>query len=392
MRYNTVVTTYTRQPEIIPVESSETCRDGVYLPLLSGRVIMAAGGIEALYFPEPPAAGGNREERRLWAILQFRLPRKLVTLGLDYLHRPSCNEMADFQRKFQKKAILRMSDPNNNTKQRLLECSRLCSTHTCASDIYKRADVSLLLLGLSQSEQEERFKDAQLHNVIVLPNQKISLELETLLSSSDPELSVYSHGRHRFSACFDRYHASQGRPLEEAFTWTLACRAARENELNFLSKCFKVSCTKIAGTRIFDDNTMESFNPDHLKVLESGVVYFANEPGRGDAKDSHPLVDIMIRTDDNELILIDVTASPLRSTSKSGSKVGKLKAFIEEHQGTVLQQAQLKLHGVVLAPFDDHKTRGSFTRGDVSAVCGQDARELLGGLDQIFRWFSSSEV
>ena len=137
---------------------------------------------------------------------------------------------------------------------------------------------------------------------------------------------------------------------------------------------------------------MESFNPDHLKVLESGVVYFANEPGRGDAKDSHPLVDIMIRTDDNELILIDVTASPLRSTSKSGSKVGKLKAFIEEHQGTVLQQAQLKLHGVVLAPFDDNWERGSFTRGDVSAVCGQDARELLGGLDQIFRWFSSSEV
>ena len=93
---------------------------------------------------------------------------------------------------------------------------------------------------------------------------------------------------------------------------------------------------------------------------------------------THPLCDIFFRTKKDELVLIDVTSGEENTVAK---KVNMLSRWIAREQGKI---PNATLHGVILAPLC--KSTVDVCDDDAStavAVCGDDARALLGGLQQI---------
>jgi hypothetical protein len=124
-------------------------------------------------------------------------------------------------------------------------------------------------------------------------------------------------------------------------------------------------------------------------------MYFAEEglQPNGKSFDSHPLADIFFRTSENQLVLVDITGGNdgNKKTPTPTQKAQKLADWIQREQG----KNDEELCGVVLAPFAemDGKTEfvSSTTDSDdsparVLLVRGDDARMLLGGLDQANRW------
>jgi len=115
---------------------------------------------------------------------------------------------------------------------------------------------------------------------------------------------------------------------------------------------------------------------------------------------SHPRADMWFRsTDDNSVVLIDVTGGGASLVKK---KVAKSKATILDMQAT--EQARRKtqgkkavtMHGMIIAPACDTSSRTDDVRVDghtgppstITTACGQDARDLLGGLDQTHRYMT----
>ena len=57
------------------------------------------------------------------------------------------------------------------------------------------------------------------------------------------------------------------------------------------------------------------------------------------------------------------------------------------NEKTEFKYEKLTFHGVVLAP--GMPGRSTTADGQVHQVLGRDARNLLGGLDQVYRWYDS---
>lgn len=82
-------------------------------------------------------------------------------------------------------------------------------------------------------------------------------------------------------------------PLEEAYTWTLSCRAALDSLLLGSSQTAPFHADRIHPGRNFRDRavTLSSFTVDDLmnfSSLHDRVLYYADEPTRTENKAKHP--------------------------------------------------------------------------------------------------------
>ena len=101
---------------------------------------------------------------------------------------------------------------------------------------------------------------------------------------------------------------------------------------------------------------------------------------------SHPLGDIFFLSDDNELVLIDVTAS-MDSSSALTTKRRHIKIFSEAWRKH--PPRGLRLLVAIVNPLDmSSLTRPSGDCTDLRYIYGEDARELLGGLVQFLPWYN----
>ena len=112
--------------------------------------------------------------------------------------------------------------------------------------------------------------------------------------------------------------------------------------------------------------------------LKTDVLYFADE-GRG--KTWHPLADLFFLTNvKKELVLIDVTGGGREAVDK------KVTTLLEWMTREKLNLGELRPFGVVLAPLDESQHSSYDNDTGIIIVCGEDARDLLGGLSQCFDW------
>ena len=83
------------------------------------------------------------------------------------------------------------------------------------------------------------------------------------------------------------------------------------------------------------------------------------------------------------MVLIDIAGG--QDAKNRASKAQKLQGLINDWNGKP-EFKGLTFEGVVLCPsFPGPSPRAA--PGEVQQVSGRDARDLLGGLDQVFRWF-----
>ena len=223
-----------------------------------------------------------------------------------------------------------------------------------------------LLLGIKDTEKE-RF-GRHLNDLIVLPNQRITTTITQLLKFDDTNehmRHVYAKGRDRMSKIIcERTDLLENTPLEEAFQWVVTCRSAAEKRLNFgfPDAKFPIHCKDIRGARIFEPQFMDVhkdqfdlITPLNNKLettdsaggkeepagdfrvyhLEHGIIYYALEDKRADdegkGNSSHPRADMFFRTDDDDLVLIDITGSK----GKSGTKLNNMKDTIKKMQAAL---------------------------------------------------------
>merc|ERR1711974_239328 len=95
-------------------------------------------------------------------------------------------------------------------------------------------------------------------------------------------------------------------PLEVAYAWTLSCSFALYNGLKLGSKLYQFHCRKLLPGRIFEKTDKSNYDATFSQI-QAHVLYYVDENSRGKAK--HPLFDLYFRSDENELVFIDLTGS-----------------------------------------------------------------------------------
>jgi hypothetical protein len=113
--------------------------------------------------------------------------------------------------------------------------------------------------------------------------------------------------------------------------------------------------------------------------LKNNVLYYAEE--KIDGKSSHPLAQLFFRSDDGEIVLIDIGEGNNENIAE------KVKMHIDwiAREQPMSKNVQIKFQSVVIAPNAVGKSKYRETNG-VTVVYGNDAVDLLGGLSQIRRW------
>jgi hypothetical protein len=124
--------------------------------------------------------------------------------------------------------------------------------------------------------------------------------------------------------------------------------------------------------------------------MRTDTLYYAAEKGGlSEHPLTHPRVDIWFRTPSNQIVLIDVYGG--QKPTALSKKVENLQTLIndwnkkKEFQNDDTMVEEMTFHGVVLAP--GMPGSGKTADGQVHQVLGRKARKLLGGLDQVYRWF-----
>jgi hypothetical protein len=429
----TVIATYVKPLEITGEGySSGICRYPVTLPRPDIRKIVAdAAKHPRLYFPNPPTltqSSKNTDDQRLYATLMVRLAMKLTRHGIGHLHNHDDGvyhgeDFENFVQAFENAAT--KTDKGNLalTNNRLKECIKACHIGSMNVASEKQTHATELLLGI----KDKRLNDltTKCVDLVVIPGPdkevRISASIERLLECVDTnsKYCVYEIGASRMENVLTKGKYSGddiliSSPLEEAYTWALACRGAFLQNFTFGTWKFKVSRTlEILPKRIFPASAISGFNPrKFFDSLNEGVMYFPNEPGRPDQTnqeipaETHPSVDIFFCTSRRaHVVVIDVyggsnaisltakldklstTVNFLQSehdkiAGQSGggsAKKGKSSKYVSDD---VLSQTQYR--GVVLAPAAEDKC--SRKKDSVIVVSGLEARFLLGGLQQVYKW------
>lgn len=134
---------------------------------------------------------------------------------------------------------------------------------------------------------------------------------------------------------------------------------------------FDIRCTSLTPPGwLFPSDDCSDY--DVNKVLPN-VLYYVNERN---GLNTHPLADLFFRTNNDELVLIDVSGGNKKACQEKKQKLAK---WIQKEQANI---PGLVLHGVVLAP----SVRGqslSDPRTGVAVMRKIGAKYLPGGLAQL---------
>ena len=397
--------------------SAGVCRLPVACPRLDIDKVMR--DVPELCFP---SGQWDVARRRLYASLRVRLGMKLTALGPQWLHlRGKNQDMELFLAAFNKSAQPAKDRPryNRGVVRALVECSALCKT----SAQVKRAapGAAELLMGredIDFSGPDDGFFQAGNFQVVVLDNGRVSASLESLLGSIDPDCQVYNRGRDLFTAVLRRNDDAvaalannadgdvcllSGSPLEASFVWALSTRAALgldEGSLVFGEKVCVFQCNKLYPTpggggwtegmrrlpsRLFPLTDSSDYDLSSVKDERYANTFFHVEEGGN--LESHPLADAWFRAeidDIDSLVLLDFAGGGFNSVS---DKVENARNWIAAEREKVWTEYTLDLHVVILAPFASGYRQQGAPKDNVEVVLGEDARLLLGGLDQVSRWF-----
>jgi hypothetical protein len=213
-----------------------------------------------------------------------------------------------------------------------------------------------------------------------------------LLEIYDEKVQVYCDGAKLFrdKAFLATGDSLSSTPLEAAYVWTLAVRLAYHKFIEFGSARFRVEPTvDIVSSRLFSNSQVNKPDIENINALRKDVLYYAEEKGGlKEHPHTHPRVDIWFRTTRDQVILIDVAGGS--NIKHHQAKVKNLQGLIDDWNKKP-ELTGLKFEGVVLAPAIPGPSPHA-AAGEVHRVLGSDARRLLGGLDQVFRWFESEPV
>ena len=420
------VATHVRLPKAIPQRGSAStgdtgsagvCRFPVACPRLDIDKVMR--DVPELCFP---SGQWDVARRRLYASLRVRLGMKLTALGPQWLHlRGKNQDMELFLAAFNKSAQPAKDRPryNRGVVRALVECSALCKT---SAQVERAAPgAAELLMGredIDFSGPDDGFFQAGNFQVVVLDNGRVSASLESLLGSIDPDCQVYNRGRDLFTAVLRRNDDAvaalannadgdvcllSGSPLEASFVWALSTRAALgldEGSLVFGEKVCVFQCNKLYPTpggggwtegmrrlpsRLFPLTDSSDYDLSSVKDERYANTFFHVEEGAG--LETHPLADAWFRAeidDIDSLVLLDFAGGGFESVS---NKDENARSWIAAEREKVLTEYNLDLHVVILAPFAPGYRQQGAPKDNVEVVLGEDARLLLGGLDQVSRWF-----
>jgi hypothetical protein len=381
----TVFATHVSRPPVKDGKTTGYCRKALPGSTVDVAQVMAA----RLELRFPPKL--KRKHRQAWTLLKCRLAAKIVQSNLANMHEPD-PETQLFLDNFAKAAAI------PDVEMALLECIRVCELKRF--QLWDGPFASNLLLGekdvgdvwdLKMTASNGRVvMDRQVSDLVTMgrgDERFVSASLLQLLSWEDPTCGPYNDGRDRFEEILvESYKGASSEqailstPLEAAYSWTFACASALRGKLKFGPRKFKIECKELKAERLFEGDRSFSYKGhDFAKQLDSDVLYYADE-----TKLAHPRADIFFRTQKNELVLVDVYGGSNKDMVRK--KKRSIKKWIEEQQQQ--QVRDLTLHGVVLAPFvRDNDPAPVDGEKVVVVVCGEAARDLLGGLGDIASWF-----
>jgi hypothetical protein len=310
----------------------------------------------------------------------------------------------------------------------LYACIVLCATTSGPS----RRDENAAKLLLGEPDVDDEWI-RQVSDLVVVGNNRISASLESLLVMTPPQehknCELFRQGQRLFAFVLrsgDREVQNlmripegsegskaqadvdwlAGTPLEAAYVWALSTRASVDRELVFGDTTFKLKCDSIYQcdsiypgalgrkarsrkerviSRLFPGTDKSVYN---LGWVEPGVFYHAEERAHG--QPPHPLADAWFRCSvDGEpsLVLLDFAG---------GTEVGVAEKYDKACRWIAAEQPKNEnesLYVVILAPFADETVTKAMIKKqktedeiDVQVVYSEEARQLLGGLDQVSRW------
>jgi hypothetical protein len=378
-----VIATYTDLPREIPVKmSSVVCRIPIPLPLLDvDQLINKLPQLKSIIIiinnnnSNSTTPQFNTRQQRLFASLKLRLGIRFRRDVTDILyHRDST--MNKFLNNFQICATTNdSSDSSDPTTFALKKCIQLC-------DIKFSNEFELLI---SVNDNTQWINDERIDDIVVLPNNKLTVSIDRLLQNRDSKVKLYDVGKTIFLKNIKELDLISNAPLEAAYYWALSCLSAVTGELKLSDEnpAFLISCQQLMAGRLFP-NSSSNVHYFNGSFLQKGKIYYADERS---GKPTHPLADMFFLTDDNRLVLIDITDG---DNYTCANKVEKLKEWIIKNQPEI----SYILQGVVLAPNvsdDSFMNTVEVTNDDESLllICGSKAIGLLGGLGQIAQWLIS---
>ena len=304
----------------------------------------------------------NRNQTRLLTILQLRLRLKVKQLGhLDV----EC-----FLQNFKKAAN------EQNVDEALLKCLKLCPFPT-SGEVKSDKNATKLLVGVKETELtfelERKIPD------MVVVGKLVTSSLERLLLASDPVFMIHNVGQARLREILKKTEDFlSATALEAAYCWSLSCISALNEYLDIGGNRYWIKCKDLMSGRLFYRHDVQKYM-ENFNKMNKDTIYYVQEgkTADGSRQYSHPLCDIFFKTERDEreeLVLIDVTGANMKNVQK---KVAKLSTWIDREP---TKETNIVLHGIILAPLCEAAVGNSKS---AVAVCGDDARHLLGGLQQI---------
>jgi hypothetical protein len=389
-----VIATYIALPDELlpPVKSSSVCRVGVPLPALDMDQVMDV-------VPEFHINGIGSTARltvaqeRLYGSLKVRLGLMFRLLRADEFGIASVIHRKGTLSEFGKRFLLdfQQAASTSDVTAALKNCNLLCAKKLKEKLRSKQPSKSpkiveeAVKLFVGVDDEDILFEEKRFDNLVVLPNETNSLSIETLMTVKDSNIDVYETGRDLFidELCSSEDILSSS-PLEAAYYWSLVCISSNQKCLKFTGRKtynFKIKCQHLVPDRLFVGTDSSAIA--NLSFLKKGVFYYADE--KGDGKASHPIGDLFFVTNDNQLVLIDITGGQGDTVKdKVVDKVNWINS-IKNHRK---MKRFSNIFVVILAPYWFNPPANPSPSPQVIVSTGNDAEGYLGGLIQIADWYS----
>ena len=355
-----VVATYTERPRIEASHSSAVCRYPVSLPSVDIKKVMEK--FEELRLPEKLKEDTLKTtNRRILATLRFRLGMLFqFKYGLTVLHQHSPELEKEILEPFKKAKICK------DTTEALIKCCNVCKFEYSFKSRRVDQNAAKFLVGVEDEDIDKVHRQVQ--GIVVAQKDTLSYSILNLMNSSDPTVPVYSQGCILFAESVSNPDYLSNTPLEAAYSWVLSCKSYMSKDIILGATQFRIHCDNLLPKRIFPGSDDSKYNLDDL---EHNTIYYALERN---GEPTHPLCDIFFRTQNDEVVLLDVTGG---SQNLACKKMDKLNEWIKRNV------TPFKLHGFIVAPLCTGET---ISHGRVK-ILRDEAVMHLGGLAQVLKWY-----